>query len=150
MVRQMCFHATDATQLGGSNQGYVYSPNTLHHTGPSFEIKAGESLVIVPYQPAGKGPWNVFQSALVDSDLKIFTKNPRVFCIKINNKWMTKSIRVNRFCSLDDLLCNQGIEHILSSLSYDDLTEMTDDEEDEDNDKVVNKSCACPCCLKLR
>ena len=155
MVRHIGFTATDAIQLSGNNMGYMYAPNTLHYRGPSFDLKAGESLIVVPFQPAGCGPWKVYQSVLKDDVLKTFVKNPKVMCISIKNNWLTKSVRVNRFCGLDSLLCSAGIEHIFQSVSFDDLTEMTDDDEEEDNDDDDDGNaspipCMCPCCLKVR
>jgi len=73
-------------------------------------------------------------------------------CIQISIKWLAKSVRVNRFCGLDALLCNPGIEQIFQSVSFDNLTEMTNDGEEEDNDNDRNASaipCMCPCCLKV-
>ena len=157
MVKQINFTSTDASQVAGNNNGFIYSPHTVHHTGLPFDIKAGEALIIVPFQPAGNGPWKVCQSVLVNSSFKTFIKRPKVLCIQIQNKWISKSIHVRRFCTLQALLSNQGIGHNYSTITFDDLKDSQTDEndeidnEEEDNDIVeIKKESTCPCCLKVR
>jgi hypothetical protein len=156
MVRKCPFTATPSIQMSGNNQGYIYSPSTLQYLGPAFDLAAGEELTIVPYQPADQGPWKIYRSLLVDSDLKTMTKKPKVFILIIRNRWLTRSIRVNRYTTLDTILCNQGIEHCYSTLSFDDLLDIniSDDEDvdnNDDDDDTTKKStahCVCPCCTK--
>jgi hypothetical protein len=145
--------ASEEANVAGNSQGYIYSPHTLHFSGPSMEIKAGESLTIVPIQIMGLGPWKIFTSKLVNSELKTRTKNPKVFCIKITNKWLTKSIKIPRYTSLEALLASPGIEHIYTAITYEDLNAISDNNDEDDSDIDDNPSpplspCQCACCLK--
>jgi hypothetical protein len=152
MARQIGFTSTEACHVSGTNTGWVYSPNTLEYPGPAFDIKAGESLMIVPNQPAGNGPWKIYRSVLVNSELKTFIKTPKAFCLTIVNKWLTKNVRINNLCRLETLLCNPGIAHFYSSLSFDDLTDMNNekvDDDDDDDDDDDKKTDLCPCCSKV-
>jgi hypothetical protein len=156
MSQTLCFIATDVAQIAGNSQGYIFSPHILQYPGPTLDIKAGESLIIVPYQPMGLGPWKLYFSVLVNSELKTKHKSCKAFCIKITNKWITKSIRINRFCSLDALLSSPGLEHVYSYINFDDLNDITgggddsDDNDETENDSLPSKVCECSCCLKSR
>ena len=112
MTRPICFIASEEATVAGNSQGYIFSPHTLHYHGPATEIKAGESLLIVPYQPMNLGPWHLYKSVLVNNELKTRVRNPKIFCIKITNRWLTKTVKIPRFTSLEALLARSGIEHV--------------------------------------
>ena len=154
-IQQIHFTATPAIQLSGNNQNFIYAPSNLHYVGRSFDINAGEQFIIIPYQPADHGPWKIYHSIVVDSELKTFVKNPKIFCIRISNKWMTKSIKLTKNTCLDTLLGNPGIEHSYGTITFDDLIQINenddvddDDDDDDDDSKRSKITCVCPCCLK--
>ena len=150
MVQHLFFTATEATAPAGTNQGFVYAPATLQNQSYNFDLMAGESILVVPQQPAGHGPWKIYQSTLVNGDLKTFLKSPKVFVLKLTNKWITKSIRIGRFCFLDAILAHPGIAHTYGTMPFDDLTEINDtnDDEEDDDEKPAPDACVCTCCLK--
>jgi hypothetical protein len=152
----------------GNNQGYIYSPQTLFYSGQSMDIKAQESFIIVPYQPQNWGVWKVYPAVYKGNDLKI-RKKPKVFCVKITNQWLTKTIKLPRYTNLENLLATPGLQHQYSFLSFKDLNahQVNDvnDNNDVDNDiNIINDNlappavpsptpplpCQCPCCLKSR
>lgn len=137
--------------MAGNSQGYIYSPHLQHSPGPDLEIKAGESFIIVPYQAMGLGPWKLYTSVLVNDELKTRVKKPKVFCIMITNKWITKTIKIPRFTCLESLLATAGIEHMYTALTYDDINAISIDDDDDDDDDTPPRlpPCACACCLKL-
>jgi hypothetical protein len=166
MVKTHIFTGTAASQISGNNQGFIFSPSTLQNQGPSFDIAAGESVYIIPIQPAGHGPFCIYQSVLKNSNLKTYFKCPRVLILRLCNKWLTKSIKIMHNCSLDVILASSGIEHSYGTISYDEFNELMtkhkyddddndddDDEDDDDNDdkepikstRSCSCSCSCPC-----
>ena len=152
MNRPIYFTASEETTLAGNNQGYIYSPHTLHYPGPAMELKAGETLLIVPTQPLDHGPWKIFSGTLINSEfcpeLKTRLKNPKVFCVKITNKWFSKTIKIPRYTSLEALLATSGVQHIYTYLTFHDLSIMTEDEDsdnDDNNKPVASPSPPCEC-----
>ena len=141
--------------MAGNSQGYIYSPHTLHYQGLALEIKAGETFIILPYQPMGLGPWKIYTTVLVNEELKTRVKNPKVFCIRITNKWLTKIIKLPRYTSLESLLATTGIEHKYTTMTFDDINTINGDDDDDDvNDDCTPPNppacCECACCLKIR
>jgi hypothetical protein len=160
MSQLLNFLASTEATIAGNSQGYIYSPHNLHYPGPSMEIKAGESFIIVPYQPLGVGPWTIFPSILINGELKIRKKRKKVLAIHITNRWLTKAIKLPHDTNLETLLATTGLEHYYTTLTLDDLEEIntntvyTDDSVNDEKKTSSDTSypppvitCKCPCCL---
>jgi hypothetical protein len=156
MSQLLNFLASEEATIAGNSQGYIYSPHNLYYPGPSMEITAGESFIIVPYQPLGVGPWTIFPSIYINGDLKIRKKRKKILAIHITNRWLTKAIKLPHNTNLETLLATTGLEHYYTTLTAEDLNELnTVYTDDSANDKISDDTshpppvttCKCPCCL---
>lgn len=146
LPKRKYFYSTDMITFSGDNSEAIYNPGEIIYDGDDFRLYAGETIMIIPLQPNGLGPWKSFRTSLYNNKF-VKQKSCKYFCILLSNKWIFKSVLVNRGCRLDGLLAHPGIQHTMGFLTPHDLStirlhlnkekeqdEDEEDEEDEDED----------------
>lgn len=118
--------------------GTIFNPDGLVHTDEGFWLEAGQSVMILPLQPDNSS-WKMFKSALFDHRF-IRNKSARNLCFILTNKWMHRSIYVQRGSLLSWLLGHPGIHHTMGYMTAYDLAHLKNrknvlNEEDEDDDE---------------
>jgi hypothetical protein len=140
------FYSNTDIQNNGDNTGTIFNPTCLVHTGESFCLEAGQSVMIVPFQPDQCTPWKIFKSALFDHRF-YRNKSPRYLCYILTNQWIYRSVIIQRGTMLSWLLGHPGIHHTMGYMSAYDLTHLKrrehvrqqDENEDEDEDEEEEK-----------
>jgi len=94
----------------GDNGGFIYSSATQENSGEEFEIRAGESVMIVPRQPDNCGPWKMFSFKYVDNRFWRQSKARKYMSFIVTNHWHAKSIKVYPHTRLQLLFSLPGIQ----------------------------------------
>ena len=143
------FYSTSDIKSSGDNQEYIFCPSGLIHTGEDFRIFANDSVMVVPFQPDNKGPWQSYRTSLYNHRL-VKNKAPKSLCFLLTNRWIWKTILVTRGCRLDWLLAHPGIHHTMSYLTEEDMTAINYINEDniqpveEDDEEEENSNHSLP------
>jgi hypothetical protein len=140
------FYSTSDIKTSGDNQENIFCPSGLIHTGEDFKIYANDTVMIVPFQPDNKGPWQSYRTSLYNYRL-VKNKVPTSLCFLLTNRWIWKTILVTRGCRLDWLLAHPGIHHAMGTLTAQDMATINfinkdsihpikeEDYDDDDNDE---------------
>jgi hypothetical protein len=130
-------------KCSGDNACFIYNPKGIKYEGESFKLFAGETILVVPQQPDGKGPWKQYKSAFIENR---FLKNreEKYFCLTLENRWLNKTVTVTDGTRLDSLLAHQGIAHRLSYCTQKEMNKIltySKKPQDDDDDEYMNTVC---------
>lgn len=144
MFQYVIFTAIEGKiKRSGDNSGYILNAAGVEHTGESFTLNPGTVLLVVPQQPEGEGPWHQHRLTFINSQFHC-NETYQYTAYRLENRWMNKSILIQKGITLEKLLEHNGIGHNMAYTTHKELIKIQNYDFPTEHDPPIS-NCCCKC-----